>query len=302
MVVVGVAALCVAAPAVAQEPILGVSTRAVLGNRILGSVPPGGATTEPLRLTIGDAIFRALEANLGILTARQDERHAEGTRAVAQSAFAPNISGGLTDDWQTFNLAVFGFPRPAGVPPVVGPFNVFDVRLSVEQAVWDLKARNELTAERHNVAASGYELSNIRGLVILASGDAYLRALAAARRAESAQAQLTRGGHRPVERSRRPRTAGIDAASAAPAEYTAPASHRREQRRRKAKLRLAHMVGLHRPAFVPVDELPGLSPDAVRLASHKRLQDADRLPGCRRGIQVALAMPCGMANFCRRCE
>ncbi len=297
MVVVGVAVLCVAAPAVAQEPVLGVSTRAVLGNRILGSVPPGGATTEPLRLTIADAIFRALEANLSILTARQDERHAEGTRAVAQSAFAPNISGGLTDDWQTFNLAVFGFPRPAGVPPVVGPFNVFDVRLSVEQAVWDLKARNELTAERHNVVASGYELSNIRGLVILASGDAYLRALAAARRAESAQALLTTA-QALLDLSNDLKAggivAGIDVLRAqlqlsTQRQRATAASNDAE----KAKLRLAYMVGLPPvQPFVLVDELPEVPgpqmPFDEALAQALKTR-TDYLAAVER-VQAALAM------------
>ena len=260
-VIVGAVVLGVAAPALAQEPVLGVSTRAVQGNRILGSVPPAVATTEPLRLTIGDAIFRALDTNLGILTARQDERHAEGTRDIALSAFAPNISGRLTDNWQTLNLAVFGFPRPAGVPPVVGPFNVFDARLSVQQALWDLKARNELTAERHNVEASGYELSNIRALVILASGDAYLRALAAARRAESAQAQLTTAQallDLSTDLKAGGIVAGIDVLRAqlqvsTERQRATAASNDAE----KAKLRLAYMVGLP-PAqpFVLVDELP----------------------------------------------
>ena len=259
-VIVGAVVLGVAAPALAQEPVLGVSTRAVQGNRILGSVPPAVATTEPLRLTIGDAIFRALDTNLGILTARQDERHAEGIRAVAQSAFAPNLSGRLSDNWQTFNLAVFGF-QPAGVPPVLGPFNVFDARLSLQQAVWDLKARHELTAERHNVAAFGYELSNIRALVILASGDAYLRALAAARRSESAQAQLTTA-QALLDLSNDLKAgglvAGIDVLRAqlqlSTQRQRATAAGNDAE---KAKLRLAYMVGLPpTQSFVLVDELP----------------------------------------------
>ena len=297
LVVVGVATLCVAAPAVAQEPVLGVSTRAVLSNRILGSVPPGEATAEPLRLTIGDAIIRALEANLSILMARQDERHAEGTRAVAQGAFAPNISGGLTDGWQTFNLAVFGFPRPAGVPPVVGPFNVFDARLSVEQAVWDLKARNELTAERHNVAAFGYDLSNIRGLVILASGDAYLRALAAARRAESAQAQLTTA-RALLDLSNDLKAGGIVAGTdvlraqlqlSTQRQRATAASNDAE----KAKLRLAYMVGLPPvQPFVLVDELPEVPgpqmPFDEALAQALKTR-TDYLAAVER-VQAALAM------------
>jgi len=297
LVAVAVAALSVAAPAVAQEPVLGVSARTVLGNKILGSVPPdAAATTEPLRLTIADAIFRALDTNLSILTFSQDERHAEGTRAIAQSAFSPNINGRLTDNWQTFNLAVFGF-QPPGLPPVLGPFNVFDARLSVQQAVWDLKARNELTAERHNVTASGYDLSNIRGLVILASGDAYLRALAAARRAESAQAQLTTA-QTLLDLSNDLKAggivAGIDVLRAqlqvsTQRQRSTAASNDAE----KAKLRLAYMVGLP-PAqsFVLVDELPEVpSPqmpfeEALALALKTR---TDYLAATER-VQAALAM------------
>ena len=38
----------------------------------MGGVPTGAATSEPIRLTVGDAIFRSLDHNLGILMSEQN--------------------------------------------------------------------------------------------------------------------------------------------------------------------------------------------------------------------------------------
>ena len=96
----------------------------------LRGVATGTATTEPLSLTVLDAIDRALKQNLGTLLADQRVTEAGGTVKRALSALLPNASGRLTAARQKVNLEAFGFPLPAGIPPVVGPFNVFDARVA----------------------------------------------------------------------------------------------------------------------------------------------------------------------------
>jgi len=154
-------------------------------------VPSGTATTEPLALTVIDAINRALEHNLGLLTAEEAAGRAKGTRWIALADLLPNVSGRLSETRQKVNLAAFGFPLPPslGFPEVVGPFNVFDARIYISQAVLDFRALNASRAESHNVAAANYSVKSARDLVVLAAANAYLQTLAAGARAESVRAQ-----------------------------------------------------------------------------------------------------------------
>ena len=79
---------------------------------------------------------------------------------------------------------------PGAIPSVVGPFNVFDARVFVSQALIDLRAMNDLRAERHHVAAAQLTVKSARDLVVLVAVSLYLQANAAAARAVSAHAQL----------------------------------------------------------------------------------------------------------------
>jgi outer membrane protein TolC len=156
----------------------------------LGGVPTGTATSQPIPLTILDVITRALEQNLGLLNAQEAASRARGTRWTALADLLPNVSGRVTENRQKVNLAAFGFPLPAGVPALVGPFNVFDARVNVSQPVFDLRAINAARAESHSLAAARLNVRTARDLVVLVAANLYLQSLAAAARVESAQAQL----------------------------------------------------------------------------------------------------------------
>src|SRR6185369_8683045 len=101
----------------------------------------------------------------------------------------PDVSGRLAGTRQQIDLAAYGFPLPEGIPPVVGPFNLFDARVFISQPIVDLRAINDIRAESHNVAAAGHNYQTARELVVLVSANAYLQALAASARADSARAQ-----------------------------------------------------------------------------------------------------------------
>ena len=156
----------------------------------LGSVPTGQATAEPLSLSILDAINRALEHNLGILLSDDARGRAEGARWKALGGLLPTVGGRLAETRQQLDLAAYGFPLPDGIPPIVGPFNLFDARVAITQPIIDLHAINDLRAERHNVSAAGHTYQGARELVVLVAANAYLQALASSARADSARAQL----------------------------------------------------------------------------------------------------------------
>jgi outer membrane protein TolC len=153
-------------------------------------VPFGTLTAEPLKLSVLDAINRALEHNLAVITANDGIVQANGARWVARSGLLPDVSGYVSETRQVINLEAFGFPLPEGIPAIVGPFNVFDIRAGVSQAILDLHAINDNRAARHNLEAAKYSYKSARELVVLVTADAYLRAMAASARSVSARAQV----------------------------------------------------------------------------------------------------------------
>src|SRR4029077_11707572 len=130
-----------------------------------------------------DAMNRALEHNLGVLTADEQLGHARGTRWKELSALLPNINARVSETRQQINLAAFGFgsfgSAFGNIPSIVGPFNVFDARVYLSQAVVDLAATNSTRSESHNVNAAQYTYQGARDLVVWVAGTLYLQALAA---------------------------------------------------------------------------------------------------------------------------
>jgi outer membrane protein TolC len=233
----------------------------------LGGVPTGTATAQPIMITVVDAINRALEHNLGLLNAQEGVAMAQGSRWTALSDLLPNASARVSETRQKVNLAAFGFPLPAGVPSVVGPFNLFDVRASVSQSVFDAKALNEARAETHNVAAAQYNVRSARDLVVLVAGNLYLQTLAAGARVQSAQAQL-QTAQAIFEQATHLKEAGIvPGIDVLRAEVQLGSERQRStaatNELEKSKLQLARVMGLPAgQAFTLSEELPYLpAPD-----------------------------------------
>ena len=159
-----------------------------------GGVPTGTKTGEVIPITVLDAIRRALDHNLGVLTAEQAVGHANGTRWKALSELLPNVNARISETRQQINLQAFGFggfggDAFAGIPTVVGPFNVFDARVYLSQSVLDLHALNEARAEAHNVTAAELTFRSARDFVIHVAGNLYIQALAAQARVETSKTQ-----------------------------------------------------------------------------------------------------------------
>jgi outer membrane protein TolC len=227
----------------------------------LGGVPAGTATAEPIPLTILDAIFRGLEHNLGLLNAQDSAARAQGTRWTALADLLPNVNGRVTENRQKVNLAAFGFPLPAGVPSLVGPFNVFDARVNVSQPVFDLRAINAARAESHNLAAARLNVRGARDLVVLVTANLYLQSLAGAARVESAQAQL-QTAQAIFDQATRMKESGIVAGiDVLRAEVQLGSERQRvtaaQNELEKSKLQLARVIGLPAgQAFTLSEEIP----------------------------------------------
>jgi outer membrane protein TolC len=226
-------------------------------------VPSGTATTESITLNVVDAINRALEHNLGLLAAEELAGRAKGARWIALADLLPNVSGRLSETRQKVNLAAFGFPLPPslGFPEVVGPFNVFDARIYVSQAVLDFRALNASRAESHNLAAANYSVKSARDLVVLAAANAYLESLAASARADSARAQ-TESAQAIFDQASHMRESGIVAGiDVLRAEVQLGLRRQRATAAQndfdKSKLQLARIIGLPiGQAFTLSDDVP----------------------------------------------
>lgn len=252
-----IAQIGTARPAFAQSP----GMRALQTNPFLGSVPSGTATADTLALSIGDAIDGALQHNLGVLLGQQAADQARGARWVALSQLLPGVSGRLAETHQKVNLAAFGFPLPPGVPSLVGPFSVFDVRLRLSQSVLDMSAFNEARAKAHDVVAARYSYQSARDLVVLVAANMYLQALAASARVESARAQTATARvlhNQAVDLKQNGLVAGIDVLRA---EVELNTQRQRATAAQndfeKAKLQLARVIGLPAgQAFALSDPVP----------------------------------------------
>jgi outer membrane protein TolC len=237
------------------------TTSALQSSPFLGGVPTGTATADAIPLSILDAITRALEHNLGLLNAQESVNRASGSRWLALADLLPNINGRVAENRQKVNLAAFGFPLPAGVPSLVGPFNVFDARVNVSQPVFDLRAINAARAETHYMAAARYTVRSARDLVVLVSGNLYLQSLAAAARVQSAQAQL-QTAQAIFDQATRMKESGIVAGiDVLRAEVQLGSERQRvtaaQNDLEKTKLQLARVIGLPAgQAFTLSDELP----------------------------------------------
>jgi len=158
-----------------------------------GSAPEGTATSDVLQIDFKDAIERGLRNNLGLLLASDQTQAARGQRWQQLAELLPNISIRAVEDLQTTSLAALGlrgdfFPGP--VPRLLGPFNYFDLRANASQSVFNYRALQRERSASQNLTAAQLNLKDARELVVLAVGNSYLQAIAAAARVETTEAQV----------------------------------------------------------------------------------------------------------------
>jgi outer membrane protein TolC len=151
------------------------------------------------RLSLREAVERAIEFNLGAVGLTEAVRQARGQEKVARSFLMPNLNGSLSETVQQINLQALGvrFSSPVAgfsVPTIVGPFNYFDLRATLSQTVIDITARNNYLAAKNISRANELSAADARDLVVLAVGGTYLQIIAAKSRIDAAKSQLDTAG------------------------------------------------------------------------------------------------------------
>jgi outer membrane protein TolC len=162
-------------------------------NPVFGSVPEAKPTPGVLSLTFTDAIERALRQNLAGLLSQYNTIEARGEKWQQLSELLPNVNADAQESHEKVSLQALGFSGSIGgiaFPKVIGPFSYFDARVSATQRVFDWKSIEKYRSSVIGENVARYNLKDARDLVVLATGNAYLQAIAEAARVETAQAQV----------------------------------------------------------------------------------------------------------------
>lgn len=151
------------------------------------------AQPAPYRLTLRDAIQKALQANLNVLVAGTRVDEAEGARQRSMSAaLLPRVSAQTYANVQNRDLRAFGISVPGlPIPNVVGPFSNYDFRLYAQQNVIDLESFRTFKAGELAVNAGKMDEQDARDLIVRSIAALYLDAQSASARVDSAQSRVT---------------------------------------------------------------------------------------------------------------
>ena len=162
-------------------------------NPVFGSAADEKPVPGVLALTFKEAIQRALRHNLEALLSEYNTTAARGQKWEQLSELLPHINGDVQEVAEKQSLEALGLRGgvgPVSFPRVIGPFSYFDVRASATQTLFDWKSIQKYRSSVRNEAVAQLTLKDARELVVLATGNAYLQAIAGSARVETAQAQV----------------------------------------------------------------------------------------------------------------
>lgn len=148
----------------------------------------------PLRLSFSDAIRRvtgdAPPPIVEIAGLREEQSRAQVTQA--RSGLLPSI--GLSGSWanRTVNPRAVGFSFP-GVPNLIGPFDVVDGRVSLQQTIFDFSNLKRVSAAKSQVTAAtaegnATEEASAQNVAVAYARATRAQAVVGARRADSSLA------------------------------------------------------------------------------------------------------------------
>jgi outer membrane protein TolC len=268
--------------AIAQEPAPSLDAGRAAASPFLGGVPDGAPVPGSLSLTLPDAVNRGLAHNLGAILAAQSVRAAEAGRDLARGALLPAVEGSLSGSRQEIDLEAYGFPVTPGESPVVGPFNVGDMRVHVAQPILDLAALERARAGAKGLEAARHGYRDAREMVVMTCASLYLQAALGASRIEAARAQEAVATAL-LDRAQRLKESGVVAGI----EVLRARVQREAQRQRvifyenefaKQKLALARAIGLPLGQELELAEKLSYSPEPLPSADAAVQEALDARP------------------------
>jgi outer membrane protein len=170
---------------------------------LLAAAPLMAADAPPEKAVLELSLKRAVdlavspEGSAQIQISNEGLKQAQSRSAQSRAALLPNMDAAFTENNVTANLAANGLTSVklpfAGFsfPSLVGPFNVMDARLSLNQTVFDFSALRRFQASKAGISAAKGDVNTAEEQVAARVARAYLAAIRADADVESAGANVT---------------------------------------------------------------------------------------------------------------
>lgn len=255
---------------------------------VLLPVLASAAERGPLQLTMKRAVEMALapEGNARLQIAGEGVRQAQARSAQARAALLPNFDAAVSEQSLTRNLAAMGInvavPIPGfRFPTRVGPFNVFDVRASGSQTIFDFSAIRRFQASRVATGAARAESDSAGEQVAAQVARAYLTALKADADLAAVKANVELADAI-VKQAQQQKNAGTATGIEITRARVQLSSERQRQlvvenERRRARLQLLRAMGLRLDTDIELtDRLEYLPVDALTLEQARKKALAER--------------------------
>jgi len=146
-------------------------------------------TAQPLRLSLADAVHRALSAGTQAQLARSAEERATIARLQGFQSMLPQADARLIQTNESLNLQTFGLTIP-GFPAVVPPFNVTDAQIAAAMQVFNIAALRMYRSLQQGETASRYATEQAENDVAAAVARLYVIAQRASTQVVSRQADI----------------------------------------------------------------------------------------------------------------
>jgi len=154
-----------------------------------------------LSLSLKRAVELALspEGNIQIQLSGEALKQAQARSVQARAALLPNVDSSVAYRDQTVNLRAnglqFSIPTAPGFslsfPPLVGPFEVTDARLSGTQSIFDFSSIRRLQASHAGISAAKADSAGVEEQVAARVARAYLSAIRADADVDTAKSNIT---------------------------------------------------------------------------------------------------------------
>lgn len=247
------------------------------------AVPPA-AVQAPRHLTLDEALALGERSNLQSLLAEAAAAEADGLRRQALARLFPQLELSVAESREKINLASFGLPAPPGESSLVGPFDVFDARVSLATPIFDARANSGARAARQRLEAARLGVDAARDEVAAAVANLYLAAVTARARVATVAAEVETAKAVAGEASDRRdagKAAGIDVVRSQVAlSVTEQRAIEAENAAARLDLALERAIGLPPGTPLELDPLPFAPldlPDAAAALAEARGQRADLL-------------------------
>jgi outer membrane protein len=163
------------------------------------SVPPANAPSEPVRLTLEQAVNLALKQNTTARIAQITAAESAQDKNVARAALLPQANLSAGEQWERLNLAAEfgggalpfnGLPAGTTVPGHIGPFSLFSAGVGFDGQIFDLTLFRRYQASRNSENASKFDSQSTREQVILLVVSQYIGTLRATADVQASQSRV----------------------------------------------------------------------------------------------------------------